>query len=153
MDRNSTLQASLKARGPIFFNQSIELNKLNNFRSICVKKIFTSKKLWIKMFKKFVEIFSSIFGSRRASAPLEPQNWKWNHEDNYTLSTFTENFSLVAFIVFYFCKYFLNTYGTKVVKFIELYRLIKKNRPTDLKAHLESQISVHLNIFLMGNIL
>ena len=100
MDRNSTLQASLKARGPIFFNQSIELNKLNNFRSICVKKIFTSKKLWIKMFQKFVGIFLSIFGSRRASAPLEPQNWKWNHEDNHTLSTFTENFSFVAFIVF-----------------------------------------------------
>ena len=100
MDKNSTLQASLKARGPIFFNQSIELNKLNNFRSICVKKIFTSKKLWIKLFKKFVEIFSLIFGSWRASAPLEPQNWKWNHENNHTLSTFTENFSFVAFIVF-----------------------------------------------------
>ena len=100
MDRNLTLQASLKAHGPIWSNQSIELNKLNNFRSICVKKIFTSKKLWIKMFYNFVEIFLSIFGSRRASAPLEPQNWKWNHEDNHALSTFTQNFSFVAFIVF-----------------------------------------------------
>ena len=44
-DRNSTLQASLEAREPVFGNQLIELNKLNNFRSLCVKKIFTSKKL------------------------------------------------------------------------------------------------------------
>ena len=48
--------------------------------------------LWIKMFKNFVEIFSSIFGSRRASVPFEPQNWKWNHEDNHTFSTCTKNF-------------------------------------------------------------
>ena len=60
------------------------------FRSVCVKKIFTSKKLWIKMCKNFVRIFSSIFGSRRASAPFEPQNWKWNHEDNHTSSTYTD---------------------------------------------------------------
>ena len=45
MDRNSTLQASIQARGPILCNQSIELNKLNNFRSICLYKIFTSKKI------------------------------------------------------------------------------------------------------------
>ena len=70
MDRILTLQASLKACGPTLWNQSIELNKLNNFCSICVRKIFISKKLWIKMFKNFVEIFSSIFGSRRASALL-----------------------------------------------------------------------------------
>ena len=57
MDRNSTLQASFKAHGPIFCNQSIELNKLNNFCSICVKKIFISKKLWIKMFEKFCRNF------------------------------------------------------------------------------------------------
>ena len=60
----------------IFWNQSIELDKLNNFCCICVKKIFISKKLWIKMFKNFVEIFSSIFGSRRALAPFEPHLWK-----------------------------------------------------------------------------
>ena len=45
MDRNSTLQANLKARGPIFCNQSIDLNKLINFRSISLYKIFTSKKI------------------------------------------------------------------------------------------------------------
>ena len=89
MDRNLTLQASLEACEPICWNQSIEINNLNNFCSFCVYKIFTSKKLWIKMF----------FGSRRASAPFEPQNWKWNHEDNHTFSTCTENFSFVAFIV------------------------------------------------------
>ena len=44
-DRNSTLQASLEARGPFLKNQSIDLTKLNNFCSICIYKIFTSKKL------------------------------------------------------------------------------------------------------------
>ena len=52
------------------------------------------------MLKNFDEIFSSIFGSRRASAPLERPIWKCNHEDNHTLSTCTEDFSFVAFIVF-----------------------------------------------------
>ena len=51
------------------------------------------------MCKNFVEIFSSIFGSRRASAPLEPQIWNWNWKDNYTLSTNAENFSFVSLIL------------------------------------------------------
>ena len=59
-----------KARGPILSNQSIELNKLNIFLSICVKRIFTSKKLWklskvIKMFKNLFDFF------RRFSGPGE----------------------------------------------------------------------------------
>ena len=99
MDRNSTLQASLEARGPIFCNQSIELYKLNNFCSICVKKMFTGKKLWIKMFKNFVEIFSSIFRPRRTSVPLERQNWKLNHGVDYMFSTNAENFSFLSVIV------------------------------------------------------
>ena len=99
MNRNSTLQASLEARGPIFCNQSIELYKLINFCSICVKKMFTGKKLWIKMFKNFVEIFSSIFRPRRASVPLERQNWKLNHGVDYMFSTNAENFSFLSVIV------------------------------------------------------
>ena len=85
----------------LFFlnNQSIELSKLNNFCSICVRKIFTSEKVWIRILKNFVDIFSLIFGSRRASAPFGRQIWKWNHEDNHTLSTCTENFSFIANII------------------------------------------------------
>ena len=63
---------SMRAFRPVglfYCNYSIEFNKLNK-RSVCVKKIFTSKNLWIKMFKKIIEIFSSIFGSRRAPACL-----------------------------------------------------------------------------------
>ena len=52
------------------------------------------------MYKNVVDFFSSIFGFRRASAPLERQDWNWNHEDNHTFSTCTENFSFVAVIVF-----------------------------------------------------
>ena len=36
INRNLTLQASLEAFGPIFWNQSIELNTLNKFYSICL---------------------------------------------------------------------------------------------------------------------
>ena len=38
---------SLEARESILWNQSIELNTLNNFCSICLNKMFTSKKLSI----------------------------------------------------------------------------------------------------------
>ena len=47
IDINSTLQVSLEARGPILLNQSIDLYKLNNFCSISLYKMFTSKKLSI----------------------------------------------------------------------------------------------------------
>ena len=78
MDRNSTLQASLKARGPIFFNQSIELNKLNNFRSICLYKIFTSKKIleW-----------TEIRLSRRALRPMG-LIFVFNRQSSINLTTF-----------------------------------------------------------------
>ena len=59
-----------------FWNRWIESYKLSSLPSRCVKKIFTSKQLWIKTFKNFVNFFLSIFESRRASAPLERQNWK-----------------------------------------------------------------------------
>ena len=45
IDRNATLQASLEARGLIFFYQSIEFNNLNIFCSICLYKMLTSKTL------------------------------------------------------------------------------------------------------------
>ena len=47
IDRNSNLQASLEARGPIIGNHSIELNALSNFCFICLNKMFISKKLTI----------------------------------------------------------------------------------------------------------
>ena len=50
-------------------------------------------------------------------------------------------------------KYFVKAKRTKVVKIIKLYRLILKNRPEGLEAHLESRISVNSNIFLPVNIL
>lgn len=43
--------------------------------------------------------FLSIFGCTRASTPFKPQNWKWNHDDNYFLSTKSENFSVLSWIV------------------------------------------------------
>ena len=45
IDRKSTPQASLEAHGPIFLNQSIDLNILKNFCSICLYKIFTIKEI------------------------------------------------------------------------------------------------------------
>ena len=68
MDRNSTFQVSLKACGPIFWNQSIELNNPNNFCSICVMRIFTSKKLW-KFCRNFIVDFrvQASFGAFRAT--------------------------------------------------------------------------------------
>ena len=85
MDRNSTLQASLKARGPIFCNQSIELNNLNNFCSLCLYKIFTSKKIF-----KWTEIRLS----RRAlmSVGLFKKNsiLDLNGQNNFVLYIFTK---------------------------------------------------------------
>ena len=51
------------------------------------------------MSKNFIEIFSSIFGSRRASVPLEWQTWKLNHGFDYLFSTNAENFSFLSVIV------------------------------------------------------
>ena len=62
--------------------------------------MFPWEKLWIKMCKNFVEFFSPIFSSRRASAPLEVQIQNWNWKDNYTLSTYAENFSVVSLLLF-----------------------------------------------------
>ena len=53
IDRNSTLQASLEARGPIFLFQLIDLNKLINFCSICLNKMFTNRKLSISTCIRF----------------------------------------------------------------------------------------------------
>ena len=47
IDINSTLQASVEARGPIVLFQSIDLNKLHNFCCLCLNKMFISKKLSI----------------------------------------------------------------------------------------------------------
>ena len=100
MTRNSTLQASLNARGPIFFcKQSIELKKLNNFWSICVKNIITGKKLWSKCLKILSKYFRRFFRPRRASVPLERQNWKLNHVVDYMLFTNAENYNFLSVIV------------------------------------------------------
>ena len=61
--------------------------------------MFPDKKLWIKMCKNFVEIFSTILSSRRALAPLKPEIWNWNWKYNYALSTNAENFSFVSLIL------------------------------------------------------
>lgn len=53
--------------------------KLNNFCSVYCNKMFLDKKLWIKMYKYVVKIFSSIYEPRPASAPFEKQNWNLNH--------------------------------------------------------------------------
>ena len=48
----SNRQARHWARGPISWYRSKELDKLNNFCSICLFKIFKIKKLWCKTFLK-----------------------------------------------------------------------------------------------------
>ena len=52
------------------------------------------------MCKNFVEFFSSILSSRRAWAPLELKLWNRKWKDNYTLSTYAENFSVVSLLLF-----------------------------------------------------
>lgn len=51
--RNSNLQMSLEARGPILGNESIEHNKLNKFCSTYLYKRFTSKKKIYQCQQKF----------------------------------------------------------------------------------------------------
>ena len=67
---------------------------LTKYFKIKIKKWKCVKKNKIKS-----KTFLSIFGCTRASTPFKPQNWKWNRDDNYFLSTNSENFSFLSWIV------------------------------------------------------
>ena len=64
IDKISTLQVSLEARGHISWYRSIELDKLNNFCCICLYKIFTRKKLLISTFLDIKSTCQASHGAR-----------------------------------------------------------------------------------------